>query len=465
MIALAATLAIGLVAFRVTIATTGGFLVWSDGVAYFFHARSLVIDGNSDITNEFDEFDRRVPLVQHKSSVMDSIRVNVSRRNDGTVVSPWPVGMGLIASPFYAVGYGVERILARIKNRPPDSYGIIPQYFFALSSLVFGLLGFWATFLCCRRISDSRRSYLATIGIVCASPAIFYIFVNPSMAHAVSFGLCASLVLLWLRGWMDGGTIRTMLILGFLLGLLIVIRLQNVIFGLLLATLVIRDGFRENWKRSLSGALVGLTALLLPLSAHALHSMLYGPAQATNFNVQGCLAQIGSYTVHLGSPFFWDVLLSCRHGAFNWAPILGIGAVGLLWLATHNSWGLVLLVAFLLHAYLIGGIGIADPFGRPPTFDLANWNEHWKGGASFGMRYLAECTPLLAIGAAALLNLFRNWVLYFFWQSVIAFLIAWNGLLVVAYGLNTVSRTHCVTYAEKWAGVSQVFAKVLKRAY
>ena len=142
-----ATLAIGLVAFRVTVSTTGGFLVWSDGFAYFFQARSLVIDGDADITNEFNEFDKRYPKESAKGAMLESIRNFTSRdRNTGQIHSPWPIGMGAVLAPFYALGYGIEIVASHIQGRNADSYGLIPQYFFAFGSLAFGLLGFWSIF-------------------------------------------------------------------------------------------------------------------------------------------------------------------------------------------------------------------------------------------------------------------------------------------------------------------------------
>jgi hypothetical protein len=458
---LAATLVIGLAAFRVIVATTGGSLVWSDGLAYFFHARSLVIDGNSDITNEFDEFDHRYPADRIGSSLMDSIRKNVSRNSQGLIVSPWPIGMGLVAAPFYAAGYLAESMVARWQNREPDSYGLIPQYFFALSSLVFGWLGFWSTYLCCREIGDKSQSYVATFAVVLGSPAVFYIFVNPSMAHAVSFGICATFTLLWLRQWMRAPTVRVMAVLGFLLGLLIAIRLQNAIFGTLLAALVIRQVASSGWSRAIGLALAGIAACVAPLSALVLHSLAYSGAHVSLGIQQNSIAVIGNYPINIKSPFFWDVLFSCRHGAFNWTPVLALGTIGLLYCVRRKMWAVPLLIVFLLNVYLIGGIGIADPSGKIPTFETSNWNDHWKGGTSFGMRYLTEVTPIFAIGLAALLNLFfRTAFIKAFSQLVLITMIVWNGLLILAYGLNTVSRTHCVTYSERWAGVLQALTKV-----
>jgi hypothetical protein len=460
LLSLVATVAIGLIAFRVTVATTGGFLVWSDGLAYFFHARSLVLDANSDITNEFDEFDHRYPAGRPSSAVMDSIRRNVTRNDQGLIVSPWPIGMGMVAVPFYAAGYLVESLTAGFQNRNPDSYGIIPQYFFALSSLVFGWLGFWATYLCCREISDRSRSYLATLAVVFGSPAVFYIFVNPSMAHAVSFGISAVFVLHWLRQWLREPSMQLMALLGFILGLLIAIRLQNAIFGALLAALVIRQVPFSGLIRASKLAVVGFATCILPLLALALHSLAYSGSHASLAIQQNGIAVIGNYPIHLMSPFFWDVLFACRHGAFNWAPVLALGTLGLICCAPRRLWIVPLLIVLVLNVYLIGGIGIADPSGKIPSFDTSNWNDHWKGGASFGMRYLTEVTPMFAIGLAGLLNLvFRGTFTKSSWYLLMIVMVVWNGLLVLAYGLNTVSRTQCVTYGERWTGVNQVLGK------
>jgi hypothetical protein len=463
-LSVALTLIIGLIAFRVTASATSGFLVWSDGLAYFFHARSLVLDGNSDITNEFEEFDRRYPLKPKESSVMDSVRRNVSRHADSNlVVSPWPIGMGMVLAPFYALGFVAESVIANFEGREADTYGIVPQYFFCFGSLVFGWLGFWATYLCCRQVADQSRSYLAAASAVFGGPAAFYIFINPSMAHAVSFGLTSILVLLCWRRWVAGTVWHAMLLPGFILGLLVAIRLQNALFGLLLVAVVIRELCRSGWLRAAAGAAAGLATSAIPMAALLMHSAAYGPVHSKFTIQQGGIALIGSYPVHLKSPFFFDVLFSCRHGAFYWAPILAFGALGLVWAIRRESWAVVLLSVFLLNVYLIGGIGIIDPNGRPATFDISNWNGHWKGGASFGMRYLTECTALFAVGLATLLNIWRTQKAKLLWSIGLSALVVWNSLLMLAYGLNTVSRTYCVRYDDMWHGVTQAIGGIVRR--
>lgn len=456
------TLVVGLASFRVTTWTTSGFLVWSDGVAYFLYARSLVLDGNSDITNEFEEVDKLKPAMSKSgSSLMDSIRVNTRLNPEtGRVFTPWPVGAGVVMVPFYALGYATERLVAAVSGRAPNSYGVIPQYFFGIGSLAFGLLGFWATFLCCREVADTKRAYMGSLGAVLAGPAVFYIFVNPTMAHAMSFGLVALLTLLWWRQWKEGATPGRFALLGLLLGILISIRFQNAIFGILLAALLLREVQRSAWLKAVVTGFSGALAVSVPLMSQVLHSHFYGPPKTTLSLEPSGLLMIGNYPIHLKSPFFLDVLFSCRHGAFHWAPVLAIGLIGIIWAARREGWAWVFLFTILCHVYLIGGLGIADFSGSSATFDTSNWNDHWKGGTSFGMRYLTECAPFFAVGLATLLEGTGKKIGELWWAGLLLVLVGWNALLILAYGLGTVSRSNCVTYGEMVRGVAQALAKV-----
>ncbi len=462
-LSLVTTLAIGLVAFSVTVSTTGGFLVWSDGFAYFFHARSLVVDGDTDITNEVNEFDRRYPEDSDKGAVMESIRA-FSTRDPGTgrIVAPWPIGMGLVLAPFYAIGLAVESLVAFLQGREADSYGITPQYFFALGSLVFGLLGFWAMYLSCRRIADESRSYIAALATVFGGPVVFYVFVNPSMAHAVSFGLASALVLIWGRQWKSGTRPKAIVLPALLVGLLVTIRLQNAIFGVLLAALVVRELWRSGWLRSLSSATAGLAACAIPIAVLAVHTAKFGASQAKIAIQHDGVMMFGSYPIHPKSPYFFDVLFSCRHGAFHWAPILAIGLIGLFWAARRESWAPLLLIVLALHVYLIGGMGIAAPNGGSATFDPSNWNDHWNGAPSFGMRYLTECAPIFALGLASLLNRAQKIPVRLLLPIGLSILVAWNGLLILAYGLNTFSRSGCLSYGDMWGGVGKAIEKMFR---
>lgn len=457
----ALVLAVGLAAFRVTLWSAGGSLVWSDGVAYFLTARSLVIDGNSDIGNEIADLEARPAGTSLAGTqLLDSLRTNMRRDASGRAYTPWPVGAGALMTPFYAAGWAAERLVAEREGRMPDSYGLLPQYFFGIGSLAWGLIGFWAAFFACRRIVPAGPASIGALGAVLAGPAVFYMFGHPSMAHALSFGLAGLATLSWLRQWQEGAGVVRFALLCLLVGLLAAVRLQSLLFALLPASLLLRAAWRSGFfaalRLALAGALTGAAGLAMQIA----HARLYGPPQ-TGITLTGAVVMIGTYPFHLGSPYFLDVLLSCRHGAFHWAPILGIASLGLAVAAWREGWARVLLLAVLAQVWLIGALGIASFDRVVPDFS-GDWNTHWQGGTSFGMRYLTECTPMFALGLAWLAS--RGWPRRArLWQAGTLALAGWNGLLMLAYGLGTVSRSYCVTYPQMLQGVSEALGRLLER--
>lgn len=264
------TLIVGVVAFSVTLGPRSGFLAWGDGFGYFLYARSLVLDFDRDLTNEYEELEARFPKDLKAAVVFRNLTKRVPET--GRIAVTWPSGSALVMAPFYALGYGVELVMAALSGRPADSYGIIPQYFYGFGSLVYGLVGFWATFLCCRRVADDKTAYLAALAVVLGGPVVFYIFFHPTYAHASAFGLVSVMTLLWWRHW-HGETrgIAVIAFLGLLLGLLVTIRYQNAVFGILLVGLILRDAYRRSPSGAIREAVVGIAACLLPLTLEGLH--------------------------------------------------------------------------------------------------------------------------------------------------------------------------------------------------
>jgi hypothetical protein len=142
--------------------------------------------------------------------------------------------------------------------------------------------------------------------------------------------------------------------------------------------------------------------------------------------------------------------------------MLALGLIGLVWAARRNAWPWVFLITIVGHVYLIGGLGISDLSGDAAVFDTSNWNEHWKGGTSFGMRYLTECTPFFAVGLSQLMHMTGKRIAVQWWAVVLAFFVAWNGLLILAYGLNTVSRSSCVPYMDMVTGIGEAVARIYR---
>ncbi len=450
-----AVLVAGTACFGVVIHLTPGYLFRNDGTGYFLLAQSMVLDLDTEVTDDYLALDARVPP---ESPAMSGLRV-WREPNPERVVLPWPIGSGLVMAPFYAAGYGLERVVAVIAGREADPYGLLPQVFYGLGSLFYGWLGFWATFLCCRRLVSSRLAMIAAAAAMLAGPAVFYIFFNPTMAHASSLGLAALFVALWSRGWEEvAASYRLAAGLGLLLGLLIIVRYQNAVFGLLLLGLLWRLSRRASLKAALRAGAVASVVCLVPLLVQVAHlAAVEGGSEDWR---SGEVLILGRNPIDLSSPFLFEALFSCRHGAVYWSPVVGLSGFGLLWVAGRVGWARMLFIVLLVDVYLIGCLRgppqLMESLAAPPS----PVETHWSGGHAFGMRYLTECAPLLALGLAILLRQagtgFRRKALV----AILSLLVAWNGLLLLAYGSGEISRVGCVTYPEMASGAMRALGRL-----
>jgi hypothetical protein len=215
---------------------------------------------------------------------------------------------------------------------------------------------------------------------------------------------------------------------------LFTVRYQNAVFGILLVGLVLRDAYRKSLSGAIREAVAGLSACLIPITLEGLHYVAtHGLSGGlVGWQTDGTLvvkSVLGSdRAVALGSPYFFNILFSCQHGVFYWTPTLALGFAGLVWAAHKESWAWVFLVTFLGHIYLLGGIGLVE--------------EH-----SFGARYLSECAPILAVGLTVLIQASVGLIRLFWWRAVLGILVTWNSMLMMAYGLGSISRSACVTFA------------------
>ncbi|MEM7586931.1 MAG: hypothetical protein AAF560_26305 [Acidobacteriota bacterium] len=455
-----AMLLIGTATFTYVMRLSDGYLFRHDGTGYFLYTYSIVTDFDTEVTDDYLQLNARVPP---GSPAMSGLRTRRPPVPDH-VILPWPIGPGLVMAPFYAAGYSCEWLLASVSGREPDPFGFVPQWAYGVGSLFYGWLGIWATYLCCRRLTGSWLAWGATLALLAGGPAVFYIFFHPTMAHAASLGLVAVFILLWWRRW-DGESVPIAW-LGLLAGLMVIVRYQNAIFGILLAALLLREIYTRSWREATLAGVIASLAFVMPLSLQLSHVVLV-EREAAAAHWQSEDLTMGRNLMDLSSPFFFDALFSCRHGAIIWAPIIAVALLGLLAAVRGGSWARLFLLVFLADVYLIGCLRgppeLMVSLDAPPSADETNWS----GGHAFGMRYLTECMPLLAAGLAVLLSgarlqrLRHRTIAGWATAGAAAILVVWNGLLLLAYGVGTIDRVECVTWGEMLAGVGQALGKLL----
>jgi hypothetical protein len=426
-------------------AHSGGWLVRNDGIAYFLYARALVLEGSTDPTNGFRQLAARFgPDLLDPLGPLAALHESARRVPDsGRVALPWPVGAGVLMAPFYAAGWGAERLAASHEGRAPDSFGFLPQYFYGLGAVAYGLLGCWASLLAAARVAPGGAAAASVLALVLAGPAAFYLFLHPAMAHAPSLGLAALLVLLWWRLW-DAGRAGTAELAGLaaLLGLLVLVRYQNVVFGVLPAALWVRLAGRGQWRSARAAATAAAVAALAcaaPLAIEVWHLAQTGELRWTRPVAWGeGSMMLAQNRFDFTSPHLLDVLVSCQHGAFYWTPVLGLGTAALAWQALRRGWARALGAVLLASVYLVGCLT-----GRT----------NWSGDNAYGMRYLTESVPLLAPALAVWIGAAARPVARWAWTLGLALLVAANGLLMLAFARRTISHQFCVTWSQMAAGV------------
>ena len=231
--------------------------ITTDGVTYFAQLRSVVVDGDLDVTREF-------------------VHLGQPPRPNHVV----PIGPTLIWTPLYLVVTVVDALGRTVGawggDVDPTTQGLGLPYIRAvlLSSFAVGALGLWALLWHLRQRFAPAVATTTVVLLFGATPLFWYMVYEPSMTHAASFGF-AALFAVASAHWVPGGaTRRHSLILGTLLGLAFAARSQEVLFALLPGLLVLSGStpWPDRITRALrlaGWALVGAAPWLL---LQALHS-------------------------------------------------------------------------------------------------------------------------------------------------------------------------------------------------
>ena len=393
---------------------TGGMIhrdtvIHGDGARLYAWLRSAYFDGNLDTANELSYYfnypGSREPVVLRRTAT-------------GHAWNHTPVGCAVLWAPFFALGHVTAvRMHAAAPGVAADGYS--PPYAFAvaLGTHVYCFLGVLLLFSICARFYSPFSSFLAVVTVWLASFLPAYLFLYPSMSHALSFFSVCLFLWLWLETRERGGALRWCL-LGLAGGLMGLVRTQNLIFLLVPFT-----GMAAESRAPSPKILAGI--LIMGVSA----AFAFFP-QAYTWKVScGSWLTIpqGEGFLHWGRPTVARVLFSSRHGLFSWSPALILGAIGFpLFARREKLLGWSLLAVFALQLYLNS---IADD---------------WWAGTGFGARRFDNCLPLFGLGLAALFDGLRSRRLVWLAATLAGVFIAWNGLFLCQYAANWVSHSEAI---------------------
>ena len=386
-------------------------IVHGDGARLYAYMRSAWFDRDLDTANELDHY-FNYPGSREPRPII--------RTSTGYAWNHTPVGCALLWSPFFLFGHVTA---LRLGETPTgiEADGYSPPYTLAVATgtHVYCFLGMLLLLAICCRFFSPTASLFAVLTIWFASFLPAYLFLYPSMSHALSFFCICLFLWLWLKTRGRSELWRWCL-LGLAAGLMALVRTQNIIFMIVpLAWLF------TSRDRTISGLrLNGQILLMLACSLIAFLPQLY--TWKVTYGSWITIPQGGGF-LHWGHPAILKILFSSRHGLFSWTPALLLGVIGLpYFIKRERLLGLSLLAAFLLQLYINSIV------------------DDWWAGTGFGARRFANCLPVFALGLAGIFEGLRSKGLTWLAAAISAALILWNGLFLCQYALNWVSHMEAI---------------------
>ena len=356
-----------------------GGRVGNDGTMFYIYVRSLVMDGDLDLTNEFETF---VP--EKFQSVADQAR------RQGTTPDPGnEIGPAFFWLPFFVAAH----LLVKLGNVlgaaiPADGYSYPYINAVCLGTAIWVFLGVVLSYRIARReFAPSVAAWAAAV-LWLASPLFWYTVYEPSMSHGVSLAAVALFLTAWLHA-RDRGGLRAWALVALTAGVMLSVQRYNLFYlaapaltllGRLREFLSIRDP-KELWR---AARIAGWSVLVLALATT--------PLWVYNLLTHGRLLREGdrpsSAIMFWKSPFFSELLFSSNHGLFSWTPAAYLAVIGLVILVFRkNRVATVLLATLLCGFYLLS----------------STWD--WYAGYSFGSRRLTEAYPIFLFGFCGFLRL------------------------------------------------------------
>jgi hypothetical protein len=345
-------------------------VIRADGAGYYSYLPAYLIQHDPTFTQ----------FVAHDLHGFDLPSIGLSLQpNTGNYLEKYPIGEALMLLPFFLVGH----LLAMVAGQPADGYSRIEEVAAGFGGLVYMVLGLLVLSQSLRRYFSPLVTAATMVSIVFGSNLFHYGTFDSMFSHTFSFFLVALLIVLVHRFYERDGPAGTAVLIGLVMGMNVLVRPANVIFGFLIILFGITswrqvaDRVRFFLRRS-GRLLIILGGMLL----------LFVPQMIVWHIATGhwLVYSYGSERFNFATPRITDVLFRLYyHGFLPWAPIMILALLGIPLMWRHARPMLVAtVVIFVIHLYIV-----------------ASWST-WFFGGGFGHRAFIDEFPLLAFGLASL---------------------------------------------------------------
>ncbi|AWM39376.1 hypothetical protein GobsT_23090 [Gemmata obscuriglobus] len=408
----------------------GTLLRGFDAQFYYAAARSVVVSGDWDVTDD-------LPLGPAQGPFRTD--AGTPRRADGGIKNVFPVGLSLLEGAFLLPARALTTIAGG--GSGPVGYTRPEVGFVALGLLLAAGLGVQITFALVRTLVSTPVAAVATIAAWLGTPLLYYTAWFPFSVHPTTFCIMVLLLLLADRIPHARRSNVAVFVFAVLASALYLTRPHQSPYILVLVAWrgapLLRRGWRAWGPGAGAGLVVGVAALVFQAQVHAV-----------NVGARALIAH-GTHdhpmiTGHfVSAPDVFAVLLSPARGLFWVTPVVLLALVGYVWRWRDVPWW--------------GWASLAN--AALQTTILAFWSDPGQGD-SFGVRLWVEHVPVVACGLAVLAGGAFAWgrIARAVLAAVLLACVSWTLLLCACYvsGRLRTDQTHREV-------VSQAVSLVLRR--
>lgn len=303
------------------------------------------------------------------------------KEKTGSIAPKYTIGMAIVYLPFFMVGH----IFAGLLNYTQYGYSLPYLILICFSSWFYAFLGlFYLRKTLLQYFNDNVVAFsLLSIGL--GTNLFYYVTQQSAMSHAYSFGLCAIFIWYTIK-WHNEKKLQTAILLGFLIGLISLIRPTNALIALVFIFFdisnlsQIKQKFQLFWTYKVQIMFLSLFAILVWAPQLCYWKYMTGHWFFFSYGDEGFF---------FTNPHILDGLFSYRKGWLLYTPIMVFAITGLIYLFKEkNKWSLSIIVFLMLNIYVV-----------------YSWWCWWYGG-SFGSRPMVDSYAILAIPLAAFFSYF-----------------------------------------------------------
>ncbi|MDD2380897.1 MAG: glycosyltransferase family 39 protein [Mariniphaga sp.] len=305
---------------------------------------------------------------------------------NGKSILRMTMGMSILWIPFFLLAHLVAHLLgvSTLGYSWPYSLSIFVA---ALFYMAVGL--YYLRKILLRYFSDVVAAITLAL-VILATNLMYYVITEPGMTHVYNFSLITAFVWFSVK-WIEKPTVKYTLVLGFLAGLITLIRPVNVLVLVFPAFIGIaswrdfKDRLAIHWKKIV---LAGFIAFLVFVP-----QMVYWKLQTGQFVFNSYMDQGKFFFL---KPHILNGLFSYRKGRLVYTPVMALAFVGLIWMRRKAGELLIPVILFtLVNIYVV-----------------FSWWCWWYGG-SFGSRPMIDMYGIMALPLAVLIEKLwerKNWV-------------------------------------------------------